>query len=676
MIEGPYSSLDLSCDGRFMHLAPSYLTASSTASSCSSPTSSSLPSPSSTSPSSFDDSPSSSSKFLSISERLPPSSNSSQFSYYPSPRTDTSGVSSATSADLTSPFDQFCNESSQKCYNTSQVLTPGTEVALQHSSNLQRQAYSVQPLPKEQLQNPRRTRRLLDSQEGCAPGSCKESQACPLPPPPLVRQADRKVNFVDNLVDTAAQIVEAIWPVSMTQKSCEPSLGRVLPLRTFIQETLRRSRTSYSTLQVALYYLFVIRPFIPLDDLTLIPTDSCHDIRALQCGRRMFLAALILASKYLQDRNYSARAWSKISGLNISEINANELSFLTTVSWRLHISDQIFDKWTKVVLKCTPTTSILPAKAPVSCGYVANKWVHIFSRLDMSLDLSVLDEVLGDAPISPARSDKLSGAHSVDTEYPEVTASALNALSNNGKMNSLAFALSSPPGSRGLFNENMPQRPTQSYDDRAAYRGTRKSSLSVCETVDTYEMDVSAIDSPASDRSMRTVCNTPLSVRAFRIGNISRTPDKPAIVVDSRQQPQNSGKHLSLPRPQLERENILGQSAIRPESKRLASAPSALAVQEVTGKNRKRGNETPVASRHQKKQKDKLGEFATPKASDVAPSGLTPQMRQMNTNFSISSKKGNGLRMSVNPNFAMSGAHGQPMRPGTGQRSMSHVVYG
>lgn len=75
--------------------------------------------------------------------------------------------------------------------------------------------------------------------------------------------------------------------------------------------------------------------------------------RAKQCGRRMFLAALILASKYLQDRNYSARAWSKISGLNTQEININEMAFLDAVNWKLHISETNFQKWTDLVLKYT-----------------------------------------------------------------------------------------------------------------------------------------------------------------------------------------------------------------------------------------------------------------------------------------------------------------------------------
>ena len=85
-------------------------------------------------------------------------------------------------------------------------------------------------------------------------------------------------------------------------------------MKTFIQETLRRAKTSYSTLQVALYYLILLKDHLPNRDFTQEqPQDE--DCRAMQCGRRMFLSALILASKYLQDRNYSTRAWGKISGL-------------------------------------------------------------------------------------------------------------------------------------------------------------------------------------------------------------------------------------------------------------------------------------------------------------------------------------------------------------------------
>ncbi|PLB38603.1 putative G1/S-specific cyclin Pcl5 [Aspergillus candidus] len=155
--------------------------------------------------------------------------------------------------------------------------------------------------------------------------------------------------------DSASQIVETIWPLSAAAHRSDAATGckGVLPLRTFIQETLRRSRTSYSTLQVALYYLIKIKSHVPNPDASPDQNGGKPVCRAMQCGRRMFLAALILASKYLQDRNYSARAWSKISGLNTAEINQNELMFLGAVSWRLHIPEALFQRWTDIVLKLT-----------------------------------------------------------------------------------------------------------------------------------------------------------------------------------------------------------------------------------------------------------------------------------------------------------------------------------
>ncbi|KAH8808319.1 hypothetical protein F5884DRAFT_752860 [Xylogone sp. PMI_703] len=168
-------------------------------------------------------------------------------------------------------------------------------------------------------------------------------------PPPLARQRDRKLQFVSSLIDTAAQIVEAIWPLSSVV--CPSDKGHVLPLKIFIREMLRRSKTSYSTLQVALYYLVLIRPHVPERDFTMEQQSEDDSVRALQCGRRMFLSALILATKYLQDRNYSAGAWGKISGLNTAEVNRNEMAFLMAVKFELFISDSVFQRWTNIVLK-------------------------------------------------------------------------------------------------------------------------------------------------------------------------------------------------------------------------------------------------------------------------------------------------------------------------------------
>jgi hypothetical protein len=87
----------------------------------------------------------------------------------------------------------------------------------------------------------------------------------------------------------------------------------------------------------------------------------------------MFLAALILASKYLQDRNYSARAWSKISGLQVCEINTNEMAYLKAIDWKLHIPEKIFDTWQRILILYT---------APSLCGV----WKEIVLSLSPALD--------------------------------------------------------------------------------------------------------------------------------------------------------------------------------------------------------------------------------------------------------------------------------------------------
>lgn len=187
-------------------------------------------------------------------------------------------------------------------------------------------------------------------------------------------------NSVFRFEDSASQIVQTIWPLSVVSlKSDSAGSKAVLPLRIFIQETLRRSRTSYSTLQVALYYLILIKNCVPRIDFTMEQPRDPACPRAMQCGRRMFLAALILASKYLQDRNYSARAWSKISGLSTAEINQNEWAFLEAVNWKLHIAEPVFQRWSDIVLKYTP-------KPGDSSNGEGLRWSAIIPKLNPELD--------------------------------------------------------------------------------------------------------------------------------------------------------------------------------------------------------------------------------------------------------------------------------------------------
>ncbi|KAK9477827.1 hypothetical protein V1514DRAFT_357780 [Lipomyces japonicus] len=154
--------------------------------------------------------------------------------------------------------------------------------------------------------------------------------------------AASRAAFVSSLIESAALLIEEIWPSARSDDVEDGS--KVLALRDYIKETLRRSRSSYSTLQVALYYLVILRPKVERPELLQPSMNSLH------CGRRAFLASLILANKYLQDKNYSSLAWSKICGLPTTEINSNEIAFLKAIDWNLHVPEHVYEQWSQTLL--------------------------------------------------------------------------------------------------------------------------------------------------------------------------------------------------------------------------------------------------------------------------------------------------------------------------------------
>lgn len=202
--------------------------------------------------------------------------------------------------------------------------------------------------------------------------------------PALIRQVARRQDFVMHLVgksnhhnplpdsfvhtfsllsESATQLVSYIWPeAKLSSTACEQQQQQqqqqIISLRFFIRETLRRSHSTHSTLQLTLYYLHLlqVKGNIPsCGDWSTRRVDSA--CRSMQCGRRMFLSALILASKYLQDRNYSAKAWSKITSLPVKEINANERTFLKAVDYDLHLDVDKYNEWCANVSECVDAVS-------------------------------------------------------------------------------------------------------------------------------------------------------------------------------------------------------------------------------------------------------------------------------------------------------------------------------
>ena len=74
----------------------------------------------------------------------------------------------------------------------------------------------------------------------------------------------------------------------------------------------------------------------------------------LLCPRRTFLASVILASKFSQDKCYSNRAWAKLSGLPPREIGRCERALGQALGWRLWVGKDLLSSQTP-----TPCTTPL-----------------------------------------------------------------------------------------------------------------------------------------------------------------------------------------------------------------------------------------------------------------------------------------------------------------------------
>ncbi|CAA7261674.1 unnamed protein product [Cyclocybe aegerita] len=269
----------------------------------------------------------------------------------------------------------------------------------------------------------------------------------------------------------------------------------LLPLRSFVHEVLKRSRTSGSVLQTALCYLEAIRPkiaeilrdekqgirnlfqpetrilpateaelareaeFASLEEASgaVVCSDECMktvrvmdqdqdeqdatldvDIQStssslivepsiaegpsstlpspLLCPRRAFLASLILASKFSQDKCYSNRAWAKLSGLPPREIGRCERALGQALDWRLWVG--------KVASASVTPTSTPPIRTVIRTQSESS--LSIGSPLASRTPFLVPQEPIAPAPVAQQQQDPLSAPTSVPVPVPTPLGGASN----------------------------------------------------------------------------------------------------------------------------------------------------------------------------------------------------------------------------------------------------------
>jgi hypothetical protein len=161
----------------------------------------------------------------------------------------------------------------------------------------------------------------------------------------------------------------------------------VVNTHAFVRHLLKRSRATRSTLQLAIFYLFRIRPHIN--------NRSQYD-PIVKCGRRMFLAALICAHKYLYDNTFTNASWAKISKLPVKEINQAERALLEMLDYRLFVSTELYQKFEAQLREAIPSG--------VSAGAVATSINNDKKRdFEEAISTNISTHTTNNRPIKKSR---------------------------------------------------------------------------------------------------------------------------------------------------------------------------------------------------------------------------------------------------------------------------------
>ncbi|KAI7865823.1 uncharacterized protein EV154DRAFT_488663 [Mucor mucedo] len=92
---------------------------------------------------------------------------------------------------------------------------------------------------------------------------------------------------------------------------------------------------------------------------------------------RVFVVALILACKFLDDVTFVNTTWSEVSGMTLTSLNQMEAEFLQGINYRLFIKSQDYNQWKTLADECRdrlscyglPTTTSEQEKTVLSVLY-------------------------------------------------------------------------------------------------------------------------------------------------------------------------------------------------------------------------------------------------------------------------------------------------------------------
>ena len=141
---------------------------------------------------------------------------------------------------------------------------------------------------------------------------------------------------MEHMVDFVAEVARGMYELSGRlnladidlSQSVRPGTTVSTSFRTFVSQILSATRLPSSTILCALNYLAARMTM--LSERGFSPSSSTKLYY-------MLTAALMIASKFLDDNTFQNRSWSDVSHIAVAELNKHEMEWLMDIGWNLHV---------------------------------------------------------------------------------------------------------------------------------------------------------------------------------------------------------------------------------------------------------------------------------------------------------------------------------------------------
>ncbi|KAJ3377976.1 hypothetical protein HDU92_007786 [Lobulomyces angularis] len=150
----------------------------------------------------------------------------------------------------------------------------------------------------------------------------------------------------------ATSMVQKLFKNHLSLNKGTGSTHFKVPFNIFVHKTLETIKFNWRIPYLALYYI------------TQLKIKNPKIIMRIGMEYHLFIGALILAQKFLDDNRWTNSTWSRLTGLPLNEVNIMEREILQRLNYNLNVTTRVYDNWIVMINKVINSANTINRTAP------------------------------------------------------------------------------------------------------------------------------------------------------------------------------------------------------------------------------------------------------------------------------------------------------------------------